>query len=140
MNMKKLILVTSVVLGFSLQANCQTPENTYTPRPDKIYTKVEVEAQFTGGDVAWRNFLQRHLRANTPINNGAPSGSYTVIVKFVVTRTGTVGTMVAETSHGFGMEAEAIRLIKKTPNWIAALNGGNVVHSYRRQPITFVVP
>lgn len=130
----------SVVFSFSTQAKCQASNDAAGQRPDKIYTKVEVEAQFTGGDVAWRNFLKRNLRANTPRNNGAATGSYTVVVKFVVSRTGTVGTVVAETNHGFGMEDEAIRLIRRTTNWIAAINGGYSVNSYRRQPITFVVP
>lgn len=136
--MQKIILLMAIVFSFSIKANCQ--ETDAAQRKEPIFTKVEVEAQFIGGDAAWRTFLQNNLRANTPALAGAPSGKYTVIVKFIVSRSGNIGTTVAETTHGFGMEDEAIRVIKKTGRWIAAINGGHVVASYRRQPITFVVP
>lgn len=138
--MKKVILAMAIAFSLSPEANSQVTDDATSQRKEMIFTKVEVEAKFKGGDAAWRDFLQNNLLANTPIINGAPTGSYTVIVKFVVSRSGTVGAVIAETNHGFGMEAEAIRLIKKTSKWIAAINGGHVVSSYRRQPITFVVP
>ena len=138
--MQKIIFIMSVLFCFSTQAKCQAPDKTSAQRPEKIYSKVEVEAQFVGGDLAWKSFLQRYLRVNTATNNGAPTGTYRVVVKFVVSRTGTVGAVMAETNHGFGMETEAIRVIKRTPHWMAAINGGHIVSSYRRQPITFVVP
>jgi protein TonB len=34
---------------------------------------------------------------------------------------------------------EAMRVIKKTKNWIPAIQNGRNVNAYRRQPITFVV-
>jgi periplasmic protein TonB len=37
------------------------------------------------------------------------------------------------------MEAEAVKIIKKGPNWKAALQNGRNVNAYRKQPITFVV-
>jgi protein TonB len=138
--MQKVIVAMAIAFSLSSQANCQVADDAASQRKEMIFTKVEVEAQFKGGDAAWRNFIQNNLLANTPMVNSAPTGSYTVIVKFVVSRTGTVGAVIAETNHGFGMEAEAIRLIKKTPKWIAAINGGHIVSSYRRQPVTFVVP
>lgn len=136
--MKKIILIVATAFSFSTKASSQVSDS--AQRPEKIFTKVDVEAQFTGGDAAWSAFLRRNLQSAIPKDNGAPAGSYTVIVKFVVARNGTVGTAVAETNHGFGMEQEAIRVIKKTPKWIAAIKGDNPVSSYRRQPITFVVP
>jgi periplasmic protein TonB len=45
----------------------------------------------------------------------------------------------ALSDHGYGMEAEAIKIIKKGPAWKAALQNGRNVNAYRKQPITFVV-
>ncbi len=106
---------------------------------DKIFTKVENEAQFPGGQAAWVRYLQKNLNPNAPIDNGAPGGTYQVIVKFIVSKDGTISDVQAETKHGYGMEAEAIKIIKKGPKWTPALQNGRNVNAYRRQPITFVV-
>ncbi len=105
---------------------------------NKVFNKVEVEASFPGGDAAWTRYLKNNLDANTPIDNGAPEGTYQVIVRFIVSKDGSISDVVAETKHGFGMEAEAVKIIKKGPNWKAALQNGRNVTAYRRQPITFV--
>ena len=113
-----------------------------TPKEDdenKVFNKVEVEASFPGGDAAWTRYLRNNLDANTPIDNGAPEGTYQVIVRFIVSKDGSISDVVAETKYGYGMEAEAVKIIKKGPNWKPALQNGRNVNAYRRQPITFVV-
>ena len=106
---------------------------------DKIFTKVENEAQFPGGQQAWIRYLQKNLNANAPVDNGAPPGTYQVIVKFIVSKDGSISDVNAESKHGFGMEDEAVKIIKRGPKWQAALQNGRNVNAYRRQPITFVV-
>lgn len=106
---------------------------------DQIFHKVEVDAEFPGGITAWRRYLEKNLDANTPVENGAREGTYQVVVKFIVSMDGSISDVHAETSHGFGMEAEAIKIIKKGPKWTPALQNGKHVNAYRRQPVTFVV-
>ena len=43
------------------------------------------------------------------------------------------------TNHGYGMEEEAMRVIKKGPKWTPAVQNGRSVKAYRKQPITFQV-
>lgn len=105
----------------------------------KIFTKVEVEAGFPGGDGAWRNYLQKNLNTEVPADNGAGEGTYTVIVKFVVSRDGSLSDISCESDPGYGICQEAIRVIKKTKNWTPAIQNGRNVNAYRRQPITFLV-
>jgi len=105
----------------------------------KIFTKVEVEAAFPGGDAAWGNYLRRNLNVEVPGENGAPEGNYTVIVKFVVSRDGSLSDISCENDPGYGICQEAIRVIKKTKNWTPAIQNGRNVNAYRRQPITFSV-
>ena len=106
---------------------------------NEIFTKVEIEAGFPGGSAAFKKYLERNLNANAPVENNAPPGTYTVIVKFVVSKSGAISDVTAETSLGYGMEQEAMKIIKKSPNWTPAQQNGSIVNAYRRQPITFVV-
>jgi protein TonB len=117
----------------------QVVEAPKTDDEDKIFTKVENEAQFPGGTAAWVRYLQKKLNANTPVDNGARSGTYQVIVKFIVSKDGSISDVQPETKHGYGMEEEAMKIIKRGPKWTPALQNGRNVNAYRRQPITFVV-
>jgi len=103
------------------------------------FVKVEVEASFPGGQVAWIRYLKSKLNANEPVENGASPGIYQVIIKFIVSKTGAISEIKAETSYGYGMEVEAIRVIKNGPKWVPALQNGTYVNAYRSQPITFQV-
>lgn len=106
---------------------------------DKIFTKVENEAAFPGGEAAWRRYLEKNLNASTPVDNGAPEGTYQVIVRFIVSKDGSISDVTAESKHGYGMEDEAVKIIKRGPKWTPALQNGRNVNAYRRQPITFLV-
>ena len=100
---------------------------------------MQIEAGFPGGEAAWRDYLRKTLNAETPVDNGATAGKYTVIVKFVVSKDGSLSDIKCENDPGFGMCEEAVRVIKKTKNWTPAIQNGKNVHAYRRQPIIFVV-
>jgi len=106
---------------------------------DKIFTAVEIEAGFPGGQDAWANYLRNTLNGNLPVDNGATAGKYTVIVKFVVSKDGSVSDIKCENDPGFGMCEEAVRVIKKTKNWTPAIQNGQHVNAYRRQPVVFLV-
>lgn len=106
---------------------------------DSLFTRDEIEATFPGGDAGWRLYLQRNLNANVPVDNKAPAGKYTVIIKFIITKDGSLKDIYAETYHGYGMEKEVIRIIKNGPKWIPAVQYGRKVNAYRRQPVTFLV-
>jgi len=106
---------------------------------NKVFEKVEVEAAFRGGEKEWRNYLNRNLDVNVPVKNGCKQGTYAVIVQFIVAKDGKVSDVRALTDHGFGMEEEAMRMIKKGPDWIPAIQNGHNVKAYRRQPFTFVI-
>ena len=134
--MKKTFLLCYLLLAIASNSFAQKETNDN----DMVFTKVEHEAEFSKGPDGWLKFLQKTIDGNAPIKNNAPEGTYQVIIKFIVTRDGKVSDVVAETNHGYGMEAEAISVIKKSPDWKAAIQNGKPVNAYRRQPITFVVP
>jgi protein TonB len=106
---------------------------------NKIFDKVEIEAGFPGGEGKWRQYLERNCNGQVASDNGAPEGTYTTIVQFVVDKEGNISDVRPLTTHGFGMEEEAMRVIKKGPKWTPAVQNGRNVKAYRKQPITFVV-
>lgn len=101
--------------------------------------KIEIHPYFPGGSTAWNKYLERNVDAMTPVKNGAPKGSYTVIIQYIVNEDGSISDVKALTNHGYGMEAEGIRLLKGSPNWRPAIVDGKKVGSYRKQPLTFIV-
>ena len=106
---------------------------------NKIFVNVEIEASFPGGDIKWRKYLERELNTNIPTDYGAPEGTYTTMVQFVVDKEGNISDVKSLTNHGYGMEQEAMRTIKKGPKWIPAVKYGHQVKAYCRKPITFQV-
>lgn len=106
---------------------------------DKEFKTVQIEAKFPGGPGEWRKYLERNLNNQTPTDNGAPTGNYTVIVSFLVDKDGSISEVKAENDPGYGTAAEAVRAIKKGPKWTPAVqNGRNVIYR-QKQSITFAV-
>jgi protein TonB len=116
----------------------QVIEEKKVVEPD-IFEKVEIEASFPGGEAKWRQFLERNCNGQVASDNGAPSGNYTVYIQFVVDKDGNISDIKPLTNHGYGMEQEAARVIKKGPKWTPAVQNGRSVKAYRKQPITFQV-
>jgi protein TonB len=105
---------------------------------NKIFEKVEIEAFYQGGPAAWKKYLEKELRAEVPTDAGAPPGVYRVEIRFVVDKEGRISEAKPLTSHGFGMEEEAIRVIKKA-KWTPGFQNGKYVSSYHVQPISFQI-
>lgn len=124
-----------IVVSHILDEGKDIIENKLTKDPD-IFTKVEIDAKFDGN---WEKFLLRNLNADIPVDNGAPTGNYSVIMQFVVDIDGNVSDIKALTNPGFGLEQEAIRVLRKATKWIPAIQNGRPVKAYRQQPITFQV-
>ena len=111
-----------------------------TPKNDDentIFTKVEIESQFQGGEAAWTRFLLKNFHYPDDAVNSEIQG--TVEVKFVVDKDGNVSDVQAINgpTEG-GLREEAVRVIKKSSGmWTAAVQNGRHVKSYKKQPIQF---
>lgn len=106
---------------------------------DKEFKTVQIQAKFPGGIDAWNKYLQRNLRSDVSTENGAPPGTYTVVVSFLVDKEGNISEVKAENDPGYGTAQEAVRAIQRGPKWIPAVqNGRNVIYR-QRQSITFQV-
>jgi hypothetical protein len=100
---------------------------------------TEREATFKEGEDDWRRYVQQKLNPQVPITKGAKAGIYTVLIQFVVAADGSIKEITPLTNFGFGMEQEAIRVIRSAPKWKPAVQFGQNVNAYRLQPISFSI-
>jgi len=106
---------------------------------NKIFEKAEIDALFPGGEAAWNNFIENNLKESIPVDKNAPAGTYTIWLQFIVDKEGNISNITPLTNHGYGMEEEAVLVMRSSPKWIPAVQNGYDVKSYRKQPITFHV-
>ena len=106
---------------------------------DKLFTSVQIQAEFPGGQSGWVRYLERTLNRDLPVENGAPTGKYAVTVSFIVSKDGSISDVKAENDPGYGTKEEAVRVIQRGPKWKPAVqNGRNVIYR-QRQAIVFMV-
>lgn len=107
--------------------------------PNKIFEKVEIEASVNMSQ--WRRHLQNQLQR--PIENAAADGmapgKYTVNVRFLVEKDGSITNVKALNNPGFGLGRAAEDVVKRGPKWTPGEQNGQKVRSYHTQPITFVI-
>lgn len=104
-----------------------------------IFTKTEVEPTFPKENGGWQQFLQKNLNADVPLNKEAPTGTYKVMVQFIVDEAGKLSDIKPLTTNRYGMEEEVVRLMKISPDWIPAKQNGRNVTAYKKQTVTFVI-
>lgn len=105
---------------------------------DKIFTKVEKEASFPGGQAAWQKYVKRAIEAE--LDEFTDSDFGTCVVKFVVDKQGNVSDVQATTMKGSKLAEVAVNAIRKGPKWIPAQQNGRYVNAYRLQPVTLQNP
>jgi protein TonB len=140
--MKKIITALAL-LFYVFNANAQTDttkkqvatvKSDTAKNEDKTFTKVEVESEFPGGQNGWVGFLNQNL--TYPKKAVRKNIEGTVVLQFIVCTDGTVCDIEA-ISGPEELRASAVAALKKTPNWIPAIQDGRKVKSYKKQPIVY---
>ena len=105
---------------------------------DKVFTKVEIEASFPGGDAGWARYVKKAIEANIDeLTEAGESG--TCRVRFIVSKDGTVSNVEATTMKGTKLAEISVNAIRKGPKWTPAQQNGRHVNAYREQPVTFTI-
>lgn len=105
---------------------------------DKIYESVEVPPVFDGGEVAIMKFINDNLCYPQPAIENNVQG--TVVVMFVVTKTGQVGEVKVARSKDPDLDKEAVRVVKSLPKFQPGKQNGRNVASWFTLPVTFKLP
>jgi len=133
--MKQLLLVLICLININL-TYCQTVvETKKTNDEDMVFSRAEVSPAYPGGEDAFRKFLRNNIDLNNiKPDSSATSECFTITVKFIVSKDGSITDAFCENS-GCGMCLEFIRVIKKSGKWLPALQNGKKVNAYHRQVI-----
>ncbi len=103
---------------------------------DKIFTKVENEAEFPGGQKAWLKYIEHIIETNS--NQFMKDNIHgSCVVEFVVDVKGNIGNVKATTMQGTRLAEEAVKALKKGPRWVPAKQNGHIVTSYKSVLVTF---
>lgn len=106
---------------------------------NKVFEKVEIEASVNLP--LWRRHLETQLARyiEDAASNGMAPGQYTVNVRFLVERDGSIADVKALNDPGNGLASGAVEVVKRGPKWAPGEQNGKKVRSYHTQPITFQI-
>ncbi|HUC79542.1 MAG TPA: energy transducer TonB [Flavisolibacter sp.] len=143
--MKKAFLFLTLAAFLSVnqlaaQSNAiDTAAKTQTTGDEKIFEKVEIEASVNMQ--AWRKHLESNLLhyIENAANRNMKAGVYTVNIRFLVEKNGSISDVKALNDPGFGLAQGAVRVVRTGPKWTAGEVNGMKVRSYHTQPITFMI-
>ena len=115
---------------------------------ENLYEKVEIDAEFPGGTVAWTRYITREIERNIDTLQ-ADGKSGTVVISFIIDTQGAISDVQALSCCDFEirnclspnslLSKIAISVIKRGPKWKPAIQNGRNVKSRRRQPFSFFI-
>lgn len=98
------------------------------------------EAEFKGGDKAWRSYIQKNVSTDLYNTKGAGEATVSVSVQFVIDENGyAIRPKVISSSGISAVDRDAIRVISNSPQWNNALLYNKPIKVYRVQPFTYVL-
>ncbi|MBP5763954.1 MAG: M56 family metallopeptidase [Bacteroidales bacterium] len=105
------------------------------PDDSPVFTVVETNPEFPGGDVALMTFVKNNLKYPAEAAKQGIQGRVTV--KFIVEKDGSVSNIeVMRTPHEL-LSKEAIRIVEMMPKWEPGKQRGENVRVWYVMPITF---
>ena len=105
------------------------------PKDDQIFTAVEQQAEFPGGQSKLMSWLSSNIRYPESAQQNDIQGR--VVVQFVVERDGSIGHAKVVKGVDKDLDREALRVVNKMPKWQPGKNNGVAVRSYFTLPVTF---
>jgi TonB family protein len=131
---KNMLLVVAL-FTLALNANAQSAKK--VAGPNQIYTAVEQSAQFPGGQNKFYQFLAQNLKYPAKARETDIQGR--VFLTFVVEKDGTLSDVKVVKGLGSGLDEESVRVLKKSPRWIAGKQSGKKVRQQFTVPINFTL-
>lgn len=137
-----LILFFLLLTGKLFAQNSTPPPPPPPPVADTatiIFSRIEVEASVDRQQ--WIDHLTKNLQSpiEKAARKGMKPGTYTVQVKFLVEKDGSISDVHALNDPGYGLAKAAEKVLSTGPKWTPGMQNGKVVRSYHTQPITFVI-
>jgi TonB family protein len=99
------------------------------------YTDFIIPASFPGGNNAMMGYLLKNIKYPSKLLKNGISG--TVNIKFMIDIDGSLKDVSVATSVHELLDKEALRVVKKMPEWTPRIFDGELVPSYFILPVTF---
>ena len=112
--MKKLFTLLLFTAAFSM-AYAQQPASNNNANDDEIFSIVENEPEYPGGEEALYKFISKNIVYPKSAREKGIQG--TVLVEFVVEKDGKLSNIKVIRSADPALDAEAVRVISKMPKW-----------------------
>lgn len=102
---------------------------------ENIFTVVEVDAEYVGGEKARVAFLSKNIKYPEEARKNEIQGR--VYVTFVIEKDGSISNIKVVRGIGYGCDEEAVRVIKLMPNWMPGKQRGEPVRVQFNLPLVF---
>jgi protein TonB len=103
-------------------------------KPKETY-EIQILPQPIGGEAAWAKFLQKNLRYPPVALEAHAQGK--VFLSFIIEKDGHISDVVVEKGVGYGLDEEAVRVLKLAPAWKPGIQNGHQVRVKFNMPISF---
>jgi TonB family protein len=100
-----------------------------------IFTKVEVEAEYPGGQNGWKQYLVKNLKYPADAIKRNIQG--TVLMQFIVETDGSLSDIKVLERPDPSLSEVSYKIIQNSGKWIPATEHGQKVRCYKKQPIIF---
>ena len=105
------------------------------PEDGKIYTVVNQQPDFPGGEAAIMAFIKKNLKYPASASENGIQGRVTL--SFVVEKDGSISNIEILRSPAEELSQEAIRIVKSMPKWKPGVLKGEKVRVKYVLPVTF---
>ena len=122
----------AMVVSLSAQENKTASAQTDSSR---IFVDYEENAQFPGGDMACKKWIQEHIKYPEGCRSDSIQGR--VVVSFIVERDGSLDSIKVVRSPDPALSEEAIRLVSEMPRWKPARYYNKTIRSRFFLPVIF---
>jgi len=102
---------------------------------NQVFTAVEIQPEYPGGEAALGKFLQKNIRYPSIAKENNIQGR--VYIQFVVERDGSLTDVKIVRDPGSGLGDEAIRVLKLSPHWKPGVQNGKPVRVQFTLPVNF---
>jgi len=124
------IEIKDTAAAIELKADTKLEKN-----DNPVFTAVEVQPEFPGGEPALSKFLQTNLRYPALAKENGIQGK--VFIQFVVQKDGNLDDMKVLRDPGSGLGDEALRVLAESPKWRPGIQNGTPVNVQFTIPVNF---
>ncbi len=121
--------------GFVDKDTKKIPQDTAKPKFDKVFTKVENPPYYAQGMAAFADYIQNNIQYPKEAIEKKKEGA--VSIQFIIDEDGKLSDFKKVSDVGFGLEEEAIRLLKNSTDWKPGIQNGHKVPVQIVQQIIF---